>query len=268
MTRRMYVTSRRLDGLHHRLTESDWQVLAELRKLRVLTGLQLQRLVHGSDDGAKHRRLRQLARLSRMQVIARMERRAIGGVGGGSRPSVYVLDVAGLRLVDSTGQARRPWQPSTPFIEHAVMVSEVYVQLVEADRRGDAELLHFDAEPKCWRHWQDRHGDAVTLKPDADATLGVGDFELHWFLECDRATESRPHITRKAREYTDYFETGAEQATRGVTPQVLWIVPDERRKAVIADALHRLPAEHWHLFAVAVEANAVAVLTGSSEDAS
>jgi hypothetical protein len=179
-----------------------------------------------------------------------------------------VLDVAGLRLVDITGQARRPWQPSTPFIEHAVMVSEVYVQLVEADRRGDAELLHFDAEPKCWRHWQDRHGDAVTLKPDADATLGVGDFELHWFIECDRATESRPRITRKAREYTDYFETGAEQASRGVTPQVLWIVPDERRKAAIVDALHRLPAEHWHLFAVAVEANAVAVLTGSSEDAS
>ncbi len=268
MTRHIRVTSRRLDRLDVRLTEADWQVLAELRKLRVLTGLQIQRLLHGTDESARHRRVRQLARLSRMQVITRLQHHVVGGVGGGSRSRPYVLDVAGLRLLDSSGQARRPWQPSTPFIEHAVMVSETYVRLVEADRGGLAELLGFDAEPKCWRYWRDRHGETVALKPDADATLGVGEFELHWFIECDRATESRPRITRKAREYVDYFATGIEQSTRGVTPQVAFIVPDERRQAVILDALHRLPAEHWHLFAVAVEGDAVTLLTGGSEAAS
>ncbi len=262
MTRHRYVTSRRLDGLHGRLTDADWQVLEQLRRLRVLTGLQLQRLVHGEGEAAKHRRLRQLTRLSRLQVITRMERRAIGGLGGGSRPSVYVLDVAGLRLVDPAAVARRPWQPSTPFIEHAAMVSEIYVRLVEADRKGSVDLVGFDAEPRCWRHWRDRNGERLVLTPDADVTLGVGEFELHWFVEADRATESLPRITRKALEYVEYFATGSEQQRRGVVPQVAFIVPDERRLVAVADALHRLPAEHWHLFAVATEANAVELLTG------
>lgn len=266
MTRHIRVTSRRLDRVTVQLTEADWQVLDELRKLRVLTGLQIQRLVHGVDDSARHRRIRQLTRLHRMQVITRLQHQVVGGVGGGSRSRPYVLAVAGLRLLDSSGQARRPWQPSTPFIEHAVMVSEMYVRLVEADRHGQAELLNFDAEPKCWRDWRDRHGEAVTLRPDADVTLGVGEYELHWFIECDRDTESRPRITRKAREYLDYFATGVEQAARGVTPKVAWIVPDERRQAVVVDALHRVPAEHWQLFGVAVEADAVSLLTQVSED--
>jgi hypothetical protein len=264
VTRRSYVTAHRLDGLHGQLTDADWAVLDHLRRLRVATGLQMQRLVHGQGEAAKHRRLRQLTRLSRLRVVTRMERRAIGGIGGGSRPSVYVLDVSGLRLVNPQSKARRPWQPSTPFVEHAVMVSEVFVGLVEAERRGRLELLGFDAEPRCWRHWPNRHGEAVTLKPDADVTVAVGEFEHHWFVEADRATESLPRITRKAAEYVDYLATGAEQAKRGVVPKVAFIVPDERRLEAVADALHRLPVEHWHLFAVATESTAVRLLAGEA----
>lgn len=262
MTRHRYVTTRRLDGLHIRLTDADWETLDHLRRLRVLTGLQLQRLVHGEGEAAKHRRLRQLSRLTRMQVITRMERRAIGGLGGGSRPSVYLLDVAGLRLIAPTATARHPWQPSTPFIAHAVMVSEVFVRLVEAQRNQRGDLLAFDAEPKCWRQWRNRHGETVTLKPDADTTVATGDFEFHWFIEADRATESLPRITRKAAEYVAFFATGIEQVRRGVTPQVAFIVPDERRLEAVTEALHRLPAEHWHLFAVTTEDAAIGLLHG------
>lgn len=220
MTRHRIVTARRLADLHAVLTPPDWQVLATLRKVRVATGLQLQRLHHGDDDAAKQRRIRQLTRLSRLQVITRLERR-IGGVTRGSMSSVYTLDVAGLRLLDFTGQARTPWTPSTPFVAHAVAVTELYVQLTATDRASRLELVRFDAEPRCWRQYTDRSGDQLIIKPDADVVLGVGEFEHHWWIEIDLSTESRPRLTAKARQYVDFYSTGQPAAERGVNPRVL-----------------------------------------------
>lgn len=262
MTRHRYVTSRRIDDLHPRLTDADWAVLETLRRVRVATGLQLQHVHHGRGEAAKQRRLRQLSRLSRLQVLTRWERRVVGGVGGGSASTVYTLDAAGLRLLDRSGNARRPWQPSSPFVAHAVAVTQLYVDLVEAERAGGLELLRFNAEPRCWRHYASRRGVDVTLKPDADVTVAEGDFEHHWFVEVDRATESRPRLLRKAGEYLDFYRSGIEQAARGVTPRVLYVVPTERRRADVLDVFSRLDAEHWHLFAVCLPSEAVAVLGG------
>lgn len=259
MTARPYLTASHLDSLQHRLTDDDRTVLRHLRQLRVLTGLQLQRLMYGDGDAAKHRRLRQLSRLSRWGLIVRLERR-VGGVGGGSRSTVYVLDVAGLRLIDPTGMARRPWQPSSPFVTHAVMVSETYVQMVEADRQGRVELLHFDAEPRCWRDWTNHVGQAQMLKPDAYAVVAVGDYEHHWFIEADRATESRPRLVAKSRAYVEYFATGIELARNGVTPRVAYITTTPERAEVICDAVRQVGTEHWHQFAVTTEDRAVELL--------
>lgn len=262
MTHRPSVTPQRLRSIRAQLIEADWAVLEILKQLRVATGLQLQLLTDGPSEAARHRRLRQLSRLSRLGAITRMDRRVVGGPAGGSSSTVYTLDIAGLKLLDSSGIARRPWQPSTAFVAHAVAVTQVYVDLVDAQQRGHLEVLSFDAEPKCWRHFTNHLGLQVTLKPDADVTLGVGEFEQHAFVEVDRATESRPRITRMARDYIDYFATGIEQARRGVTPHVVFLVPDDRRQAAVVDALHRLPAEQWHHFGVAVVTDTVAILSG------
>ena len=58
-------------------------------------------------------------------------------------------------------------------------------------------------------------------------SLGSGEYELRWFIEVDRGSESLPVIVRKCRLYADYYQSGREQANGGgVFPRVCWIVPD------------------------------------------
>jgi hypothetical protein len=238
-------------------------VLRTLGVVRVATGVQLQRLHHGgTDDAAKQRRIRQLARLSRWRIVTRLARR-VGGIERGSISSVYCLDVAGQRLLDATrDRPRAPWTPSTPFIAHALAVTELYVQLVEAERTGSLELLDFSAEPACWRYFADQRGDGVTLKPDALAVIGLDEFQDHWMIELDRATESRPRITTKAGLYVEYHASGLEQVRHDVFPQVLWVVPSPARQEQIIDALRRLDPENWHLFAVVTADAALDAMRG------
>lgn len=42
-----------------------------------------------------------------------------------------------------------PYQPGLAFHRHTLAITELYVQLVEADRAGTVELVRFDPEPHC-----------------------------------------------------------------------------------------------------------------------
>jgi hypothetical protein len=237
MTARRRVTSSVLVDLDRLVTAGDRAVLETLWRVRLASGPQLQALHHGGDgEAAKQRRIRQLSRMSRLQLVVRLDRR-IGGVAGGSRASVYALDVAGLRLVDPTGAARRPWVTSSPFVAHSLAVTQLYVDLVTAERLGRLELIRFDCEPRCWRHFTDRRGEPVDLKPDADVIVGAGEFEHHAFVEIDLATESRPRIRAKTQRYIDYDATGREQDCRGVRPRVVWATTTDQRRQLLAETL-------------------------------
>jgi hypothetical protein len=94
--------------------------------------------------------------------------------------------------------------------------------------------------------------------------LGAGEYELRWFIEVDRATESLPVVVRKCRLYADYYQSGTEQATHGVFPRVCWVVPDEARAERVLAAIERdrrLPAR---LFVVTTSEQAVAVLSNTT----
>jgi hypothetical protein len=144
-------------------------------------------------------------------------------------------------------------------------VGGLYVELVEAQRWGVADLLAFDPEPRCWRPHLGPYGARAVLKPDADLELGVGDYVFSWLLELDMATESLATVERKARRHLDYHRSGEARRTRGVSPRVAWIVPNDQRARALRAALDRLPAEGRRLFAVAPRAGAVALLTAGAQ---
>lgn len=266
MTGRRPNIGRRLDVLVGQLDDLDWQVMASLDRLRLVTGPQLQRLHHGGDEAAKQRRIRQLTRLSRLGVVTRLPRR-IGGIASGSFPSIYTLDAAGIRLLHpERTRARHPWTPSNPYLAHHLAVSELYVNLATAKAVG-VELVKFTTEPGCWRTYRNRAGTEVVLRPDAHVVVAVGDSEHHWFVEVDRDTESLPRVTAKCRVYAAYWHTGIEEDTHGVSPRVLWCVPSERRRTKVIDAVARLAAEDWALFAAATDTDAVGVLAGFNQGA-
>jgi hypothetical protein len=251
------VTTARVQWLAAHLSDRERAVLGSLRRLQVATSAQLERL-HFADVTARQARA-VLASLVERRLIARLPRQ-VGGVRAGSAGYIYVLDVAGQRLNPTGGRrVQRPWPVGTPFLAHTLAVSELYVRLMEAERQGQAALRlgEFHTEPACWRSFAAPSAGRVTLKPDAEVTLGLGRFEDRWFIEVDRATESRSTLDRKLGCYLRYWQSGQEQARTGIFPKVLWIVPDSARVDLLVDGCGRLPVAAWPLFTVATEADAV-----------
>ncbi|HVF74609.1 MAG TPA: replication-relaxation family protein [Acidimicrobiales bacterium] len=232
------------------LSDTDRSVVTTLATVTVATGGQLRRLHWPDNDTGRRLARRHLAALTRQRVIARLHRR-VGGHRPGSDSYTYRLDVVGQRLVtDDLRRFRRPWTPGHAYLAHAVAVTECYVVLTELTRQDTLELLAFQAEPACWRSHATVDGRPQFVKPDAFAVTAHGDWELRHFIEVDLATEHPARITRKAREYVEYWQNGAEQREHGVFPKVLWVAPDAQRASVLVDAMARLDPDCWRLFQV------------------
>ncbi len=264
--KRGYVTRRQVEAISTRLSDRQWSVLRDTGRLGVVSGKQLQRLHYGPSPAGGRLARKHLGELVRLEVLARLDRR-VGGVRAGSAGYVYALGVTGQRLLDPRRwRSRPPWTPGASHLRHALSVSELYVQLREAEKADGVELLSFDTEPACWRRYFGPGGARATLKPDALAIIGIGDYEDRYFVEVDLGTESGPRITTKGKAYIRYFGSGREQAETGVFPFVLWIAPDANRAGQLADALSRVPPEHWQLFQVTTADSAVQRITSGSSN--
>lgn len=254
--RRLYVTPKRLAELEGQLAPREREIIATLDRLRVATTGQLARLhfTELTPRSAARQTPQTLKRLADRRIATRLERQ-VGGIRAGSQATVWSLDLAGQRLASTCGPAggptcRRPWTPSLTFLAHRLAVSECYVLLVERCRASRTNLLDFDAEPYCWRRYAAPHGGLTTLKPDAFARLGTGDYERGVFVEVDRATEAPSTLKRKLTAYRHYWETGREQERRGYFPEVVISVPTATRKDVMVEVCGAQPEEAWSLFRV------------------
>jgi hypothetical protein len=268
MTR--YLTAAVTRELQTKLTDRDWKVLQRVAALRFVSGDQLTRLCF-ADDGTEAARARAarraLLRLTRLDVLARLPR-SVGGVRAGSAGFVYHLGLAGQALATRRGwqperRRRRSLTPGTLFLRHTLLIAELHTRLVEADRSRRVELLELTAEPTCWRRLRGNGRQRLSLKPDSYVRLGVGAFEDSYFLEVDRGTEGSRALDGQLRQYVTYYQSGVEQAERGVFPRVLWLTTTPERVAVIAAGVNRLPVAAGGLFQVARFDEALAVMTGS-----
>ena len=70
-------------------------------------------------------------------------------------------------------------------------------------------------------------------------------------------------IVRKCRLYADYYQSGTEQAARGVFPRVCWVVPDEARAERLREAIARDRRLPEGLFVVTASERTVAVLSNT-----
>lgn len=256
-----YLTAARLRELEAQLSDRDLSVVRELAALRFGRGSQLTRLCFaGSDHAANTRAARRtLRRMAQLAVIERLPRE-IGGRRTGSKSFVYHLAPAGQRLSMERGwlsksRPRRPSLPGRLFVHHALDVAELHARLAEAECAGRVELLQRDAEPACWRK-----AAGFVLKPDSFIRLGVGDYELVFFIEVDRGTEGSGAIRRQLDRYVSYHRSGREQRKHGVFPKVLWLAPDNRRVEAIAEQVASLPSAAHELFATTTFDDALAAI--------
>lgn len=259
-----------LDTLTDRLTERDYQLLQDVEKYRLLTTRQIQRLhfdpVHPTPAASARACNRTLARLRDVRVLKALDRR-VGGARAGSAGFVWYLGPAGervLRTKDPNNRSgRRNYrEPSRHFVEHTLAVAELGVRAIEAMRHGDLDVLTLETEPVSWQESLSAFGTLQRLKPDLWLVAARGDYEEHWFIEADLASEHLPVIVRQCAAYESFRATGRYQAAHGLFPAVLWVTPTEARAAAVRAAVGRTAGLGPALFRVCTQAAYLAVLTG------
>jgi hypothetical protein len=194
--------------------------------------------------------------------------RRIGGLQAGSASSVWMLTTAGQRLRNQRsglGAVGRVREPGEGFVRHYLAIANAHLALIEAQRAKRLELLDVQIEPAAWRGYTGPTGTPITLKPDLYAVTATGDYEDHWFMEVDRATESIPTLIKQCRQYETYRRSGAEQADSGLFPLVLWVVPDEPRAAKLRQALDASRDLDSALFRITTPDRFIAVVTGGGQ---
>jgi hypothetical protein len=180
---------------------------------------------------------------------------------------MYTLDVTGQHLMRErraaalpTSRVRRPRPPGERFLAHTVAVSELYTVLVSHTAQAGITLAAFDAEPAAW--WPDGRG---WLKPDAYLRLSAPQFDDHWWVEVDRATESLPTLRRKLNAYLDFYQRG-QLGPNGVMPRVLISTVTERRRDALRDLVEHLPEPADALFTFALDRDSWLMLLGSLKE--
>lgn len=260
---------RRIRDLEQHLTERDVAMLHDIERFRLLTSTQLQRLhfgvhplgSHTTPLAATRATNRVLARIERLGVVMRLGRR-IGGPLYGSSATIWQLAPAGerfLRALRGDPDRRKFEEPSAAFVSHTLAVADTAVQVIEQARLGHYELLEVQTEPACWRTFQTGAG-TLTLKPDLLLVTADAETETHSFIEVDRGTEHLPAIRRKCDIYQRYYRDGSEERLRGLYPAVVWVVPDEPRRAALWKAISADKTLDPDLFTVVTTDAALAAL--------
>ena len=252
-----------LDQLRAQLSDRDRAVLSDLGAYGFLTSTQIQTLhfhTYDKQEVAARITRRDLLRLRRTGLIEPLDRR-IGGLRAGSASYIWRLGLLGDRLLRDPDDPRaRRKEPSLRFLEHRLAVAGTVCDLVTAARQGAFELLSMHPEPDTWRPFMTGYGAPEILKPDLFAITASGDFEDHWFIEVDRATESVPTVVGQCEQYERYRRSGTEQARVGLFPRVLWLVPDEHRRSRMRTAIARHRDLDDALFEVELQQHVASVI--------
>lgn len=245
------------------LSERDQAILVDVARFRFLRADQVLRLhfASGTPVGRQRRCQATLRRLTEDGYLHRHPR-SIGGASSGSGRFVYQLGYRGQRVVWPARRARTPEDAGYPFVDHVLAVAEVGAELVQLRRSGEVDDLKLQLEPAVWRHYVTGNGRVLVLKPDLGIHLTVGDQQLVWLVEVDRATESLKRIRTKANQYLSYWRSGREQERLGVFPRVLWSVPDDKRADAVARALGELPDPAADMFVIATSDHTTCALVG------
>lgn len=258
----------RLTRITQRLSDRDQHVVLAVTKLRFVSTGQLARLFF-TDIAGPRTRIRQaqrtVERLAELELLHRLERR-MGGVRAGSSGYVCTPTREGLRVAsflrgDDLPSSSQVLEPGTAFVDHALAASELFVQLVEADRETRLAVIEHQGEPECWRQAHGRLG-LIHLRPDAFLSVGVGELELRWFVEIDLGTEGSRTLRRKLQIYITYYQSQAEQQAHGVFPRVLWAARHARRVELLERLVAEMPPGQQRLFQVTSLTSAIETITG------
>ncbi|RAN77994.1 hypothetical protein B5P43_18355 [Bacillus sp. SRB_336] len=197
------------------------------------------------DNTNKNSMDRVLKRLVGLKLLSRVERRLVGGNGGGSGQYVYQLGAAGH---DFLGKRGKYVPPHRTVKQHMLEIADAYSEFVTAEEAGTIRILSFLTEPST-------HMDVAGTKVRPDLfieyeLIAKGEGRSYW-VEVDRGFESLPVIADMVKRYVHVFKYATKRDMERV-PAVVFLVPDDRRKRSIESVIRRESEEFDYMFSVLV----------------
>lgn len=270
-----YISKGRLADIYERTTKREFDILVLLNDAKFMTTDQARRWFFAknlNELSAKRAVNRTMKKLETEKLIAKLPRRIGGYVKenyGGSAISVWKLTETGYKLLrlknPKLPASRRHRIEGKPlFLEHDLGVMGVATAFREMEYSRKISQLKMEFEPKCWRGFINA-GESVVLKPDLYARFVNGGYEESYFLEIDLATEPIQRIFAKCQTYVSYFNSGIEEKTTGLTPYIVWIVPDDKREEQIMKLFREKMPEASVLFQVIVKEELKTLVVGEEK---
>lgn len=206
------------------------------------------------DNTNKNSMDRVLQRLVKLRLLSRIERRLVGGKGGGSGQYVYQVGLVGHDFLGKRGK----FTPAHRTVKHhSLEIVDAYVQFVRAEEASKIRILNYLTEP-------DAHMDiaGAKLKPDLFVEyelLGLGESQSLW-IEVDRGFESLSVIAAMVHRYAHAMEHATKRDIETV-PVVLFLVPDERRLRNIQGVIRREAGKYQEMLKVELASGFVTSVT-------
>ena len=223
------------------------RLLALVAAHRFATTTQLARLTapeYASSASALRQTQRHLASLAQQRLLTSLERR-VGGWQGGSAVTIWAATTRGHRLVaaengededEEVSRRQRPREVSTTFLDHLLAITEVRTSIEEAVRQEEDTEVAVALEPECWRTVLSPSGQVQVLRPDLAVNITSPSYEDRYLIEVDRATENPGRVIATCWRYQEH-QAASVQASDGVFPLVVWLVPTDRRRHPLERAI-------------------------------
>ena len=270
-----YISKGRLVEIFERMTKRELEILALLNEAKFMTTEQIRRWFFAKNENelsAKRAANRTMKKLEDAKLIAKLPRR-IGGYFrenyGGSAPSVWKLTEMGYKILrmkhaELPVSRKHRIEGKPLFLEHDLGVMDAATNFRELEFSRKIAQLKLEFEPKCWRGFMNS-GEPVSLKPDLYVRLINAGYEESYFLEIDRATEPIQRIFSKCQTYVSYFNSGIEEKATGLTPYIIWLVPDEKRRSAMEKLFREKIPEASVLFQVILEQELKTLVAGEEK---
>ncbi len=226
-------------------TNRDQKIIELVARFKQLSSAQIRELVFRDSPGRTNCD-RALRRLVRSDMLARIERRLVGGANGGAGQYTYQLGRAASDYYE--GRHR----PVRAVDLHRLAIADTFLIFKRLEWDGQLELVGMSNEPDCWMTI-----GSYELHPDLllDVKQRSGAQRWIWF-EVDRATESDRHTKEKLNRYWQAALHNAYEREQGTTtalkafPVVVWATIDEARARVLKWLISQMPDEAQRLFRV------------------
>jgi hypothetical protein len=190
-----------------------------------------------------------LRRLVSQKLLVRVERRTVGGARGGSGQYVYQLGYAGWRMSDT----KDAYSQARTVNYHSLAIAEVFTSIHRAE--SDAvQIVRYEVDEES-----SIKINYIPINPDMYLELRLGAVERRVWVEVDLGTERPKQLKDKLIRYHDAWLNAPDKWNP--FPMVVWVLPDEKRKAELESLIAQQPKESQPMYRTATFEDVAEVVT-------